>query len=247
MKIVVLASGSKGNSTYIEENNTRILIDLGLSLSYIEEKLNNIEVNPKDINYIIITHTHSDHIIGLKKFISKYNTQLIISPKMESEIRKQIKEPKLVYFKKEMDLEDLSIKIIKNSHDSESYGFILNEKVVYITDTGYINTKHFPLLENKEMYIIESNHDIEMLMNGKYPFYLKQRILSDKGHLSNEACSYYLSQLIGNNTKNIVLAHISEENNTPEIALNEIKTKIKSKKIYITAAFQNEPTEVFEI
>lgn len=247
MKIVVLASGSKGNSTYIENNDKKILIDLGVSLEYIEDKLNNINVDPKDINCILITHTHSDHIIGLSKFIKKYDTSILISPKMESEIIKKVKDPNIIYFNKEMDLDGLSIKIIKNSHDCDSFGFIINDKVVYITDTGYINSKHFPLISNKEVYILESNHDVEMLMNGSYPHYLKQRILSDKGHLSNEACSYYLSQLIGENTKYIILSHLSEENNTEEKALEELNNKIKNTKIKKIVAKQNVPTGVIEI
>ena len=247
MKVVVLASGSKGNSTYIEDNGIKILIDLGVSLNYVEENLKAINVNPKDINCILITHTHSDHISGLKSFVFKYDTSLLISPKMEPELLKFLKQPNLIYFKKEMDLDGLFIKIIKNSHDSESYGFIINEKLVYITDTGYLNSKHFPLISNKEMYILESNHDVEMLMNGKYPHYLKQRILSDKGHLSNEACSYYLSELIGENTKYIVLAHLSEENNTPMKALEELDKKIPNKNIKKIVANQTVPLEEIEI
>jgi phosphoribosyl 1,2-cyclic phosphodiesterase len=247
MKVVILASGSKGNSTYIEDNDTKLLIDIGVPLNYVEEKLKAIEVNPKDINCILITHTHSDHISGLKSFVSKYDTSVLISPKMEPNINNISSKINIIYFKKEMDINGTQIKIIKNSHDSESYGFIINEKLVYITDTGYLNSKHFPLISNKYMYIIESNHDIEMLMNGKYPHYLKHRILSDKGHLSNEACSKYLSELIGDNTKYIVLAHLSEENNTPEKALEELNNKIKDENIIKVVSSQTVPTEVFEI
>ncbi len=247
MKIAVLASGSKGNSTYIENNNKKILIDLGVSLEYIEDKLNKINVDPRDISCILITHTHSDHIQGLSKFIKKYDTSILISPKMEAEIIKKVNKPNIIYFNKEMDLDGLSIKIIKNSHDVDSFGFIINDKVVYITDTGYINSKHFSLISNKEVYILESNHDIEMLMNGNYPHYLKQRILSDKGHLSNEACSYYLSELVGSNTRYIVLSHLSEENNTEEKAIQELNKKLNSDKIIKIVAKQNIPTEVIEI
>jgi phosphoribosyl 1,2-cyclic phosphodiesterase len=247
MKIVVLASGSKGNSTYIEENNTKILIDLGVPYDYVEEKLKSINVNPKDINCILITHTHSDHISGLKNFIKNNETSILIAPSMENEIRKNVKNPNIVLFKKEIDLDGLSIKVIKNSHDSESYGFIINDKLVYITDTGYINSKHFPLLINKEMYIMESNHDVEMLMNGSYPHYLKQRILSDKGHISNDACSYYLSELVGDKTKYIVLAHLSQENNTEEKALEQLNNKITNNKIIKMIAHQTKASEVIEL
>lgn len=248
MKIVVLASGSKGNSTYIEHNNTKILIDFGVSSNYVEKKLKDINVDPKEIDLILITHTHSDHIAGLNTFIKKYDTTILISPTMEEAIKDIIKNPNLIYFKKEMNIDDnISIKIIKNSHDIDSYGFIINEKVVYITDTGYINSKHFKLIQNKEVYIIESNHDVEMLMKGRYPHYLKQRILSDKGHLSNEACGYYLSKVIGNKTKYIILAHLSEENNTSEKALEELNKKVIDDSIIKLVAKQKEPLEVIEI
>ena len=110
-------------------------------------------------------------------------------------------------------------------------GYIFEEdghSLVYITDTGYINAKNHQKLSNKNMYILESNHDIDMLMNNpKYPYHLKQRILGDKGHLSNKDCSYYLSKFISENTKCIILAHLSEHNNTPSLALEELKKTLK--------------------
>jgi phosphoribosyl 1,2-cyclic phosphodiesterase len=248
MKVTVLASGSKGNSTYIEEGNTKILIDLGISSNYVEEKLKSMDINPKDINAILITHTHTDHIAGLRTFYKKYKTPIFISPNMEKVIRENVTDPMISYIRKEMNIEDINIKVIKNSHDAESYGYILNDKLVYITDTGYINVKYFEMLSNKNMYILESNHDIEMLMNGSYPYHLKQRILSDKGHLSNKACSEYLSKLIGDNTKYIVLAHLSEENNTKDKALETLKEKIPDLEIEkIIISDQRENTEMVEV
>ena len=109
---------------------------------------------------------------------------------------------------------------IKTSHDApDSRGYIIisgDDSIVYITDTGYINKKYFDILSNRNVYVMESNHDIEMLNNGSYPFNLRQRILSDKGHLSNYDSAKYLSSFIGNNTKCIILAHLSEDNNTEE-------------------------------
>ena len=116
------------------------------------------------------------------------------------------------------------IKIIPTSHDAlTSNGYLIennNESLVYITDTGYINQRHLVYLKDKTYYILESNHDTERLIKGPYPEYLQRRILSDKGHLSNELCAGYLSRLIGPNTKKVVLAHLSETNNTEELALN---------------------------
>ena len=126
----------------------------------------------------------------------------------------------LIHFK------DLKINVIKTSHDVvDSVGYVIegdNRSIVYITDTGYINSKYFPILSNREVYIMESNHDIEMLNTGPYSFALRQRILGDKGHLSNYDCSRYLSSFIGAKTNTIILAHLSEENNTSELAYDTL-------------------------
>ena len=244
MKIKVLASGSKGNVTFIEYENTRILIDIGMATHYIEEKLREMEVSPRSIDGILITHTHSDHIVGLKVFEKKYNTTVYMSSKMSQ----TISVDNSVFITKEMTIKDISIKVIRTSHDTESYGYIINDELVYITDTGYINEKYFDMLKNKKAYIMESNHDIEKLMDGPYPYNLKRRILSDKGHLSNEMCSEYLSKLIGKNTKYVVLAHLSEINNSEELALNQFKSIKKNCTIEkVLIGRPKEPTELIEI
>ncbi len=247
MIISVLASGSKGNCTYVEYKDTKILIDIGMSCNYVENNLREIDVNPRDLDAILITHLHNDHIFGLKNFCKKFNTKVYISLKMEENVKALIEQSNIVYITKEMNVKDINIKVIKTSHDIESYGYILNDKLAYITDTGYINIKYFEMLKNKEMYIIESNHDIETLINGEYPYVLKQRILSDKGHLSNKDCSYYLSQLTGDKTRYVVLAHLSEANNTIEMALDEYFDKNKNKDIKVMVATQNERTKKIKI
>ena len=139
------------------------------------------------------------------------------------------------------------------SHDVPCNGILIKEnkkELVYITDTGYINNKVLEKLKDKDIYIMESNHDIEKLRNGKYPFFLKQRILGDKGHLSNEMASKYLLKLVGNNTKYIVLAHLSEENTTEDLALSTIQSEFKKsnkriKNLYI--AKQDESLEKIEV
>jgi phosphoribosyl 1,2-cyclic phosphodiesterase len=153
------------------------------------------------------------------------------------------------YYGELTKINDIDIRIIKTSHDApDSVGFLINDNLVYITDTGYLNNKYIPLLSNKNTYIMESNHDIEMLYNGRYPYHLKKRIASDIGHLSNIDASNYLLKLIGDNTKYIVLAHLSEENNTKDKALETIKSVIENTdNLNILAASQDERTEVIEI
>ena len=244
MKVKVLASGSKGNVTYVEDGNTRILIDIGMRCIYVEEKLKEMDVNPKNIDAILITHTHADHIQGLKTFARKYNTKVYISPKMESEIEAK----NICYLTKEMTIGDIDIKVFKTSHDVPSYGYIIQDELVYITDTGYINNKYFDMLKNKKIYIMESNHDIEMLEVGPYPYHLKQRVWSDKGHLSNKMSSEYLSEFIGDNTYAVVLAHLSEINNKEELALQEFNEKENNRRVEkLIVARQKEPTELIVV
>lgn len=252
MKAIVLSSGSKGNTTYIETNETKILIDAGNTCKYILEKLSEYNINPKSIDAIFITHTHIDHIKGLPVLLKKINPSVYITEKMHPymeylENYHIIKEDKVI-------IKDMVIEVIKTSHDTEdSVGYIVNNQdksIVYITDTGYINQKYFETLKNKDIYIMESNHDIEMLNNSSYPFATRQRILSDKGHLSNYDSAKYLSKFIGNKTKYILLAHLSEENNTKELAYNTLinrleKENIQFKNIIITN--QNKETDFITI
>ncbi len=228
MKVCVLSSGSKGNTTYIECGNTKILIDAGNSCKYIVDKLKEIGINGKDIDAIFMTHTHSDHIKGLKVFANRFNPLIFVTKDMLVDLD-YISNYSIIA-KNEFNFKDIDIEVIKTSHDAPgSVGYIFNgddKSVVYITDTGYINNKYFDLLKNRNVYILESNHDIEMLNNGRYPFRLRQRILSDKGHLSNYDSARYLSSFIGDKTKCIVLAHLSEENNTYELAYNELVERL---------------------
>lgn len=249
MKICVLASGSKGNCTLIQTENTNTLIDIGMSNLYIEKQLNSLGINPDTINAVFITHTHVDHIAGLKVFIKKHNPIVYLTKKMYDELKDIVNE--YIILEDDVFIDDLTVKYFKTSHDaSDSVGYIFssaNKEFVYVTDTGYINTKYFKLLSNKDIYVFESNHDVQLLMdNPNYPYQTKQRILSDKGHLSNKDSSYYLSKLIGDKTKHIVLAHLSEQNNDADLAISTLKDKIGSN-IDIRIATQDEKTELIEV
>ena len=252
MTVSVLSSGSKGNTTFIQTNNTKILIDAGNTSKYILEKLNEINVDPTTIDAILITHTHIDHVKGLPVLLKKINPCVYITQKMLKEL--EYLENYSIINTDKIKIKDLDIDVIKTSHDTEdSIGYIVNnddKSIVYITDTGYINQKYFNILSNRNVYIMESNHDIEMLNNSKYPFALRQRILSDKGHLSNYDSAKYISKFIGSKTKYVLLAHLSEENNTEELALETLDKRLKKEKIAIDniiIAKQNQATDLINI
>ena len=253
MRVCVLSSGSKGNSTYIETKNHKILVDIGTSSLYVENSLRSIGVEPKDIDIVLITHAHVDHVNGLRVFSKKYKPLVYISEKILKESNLRIEN---VSSEEEINIdEDIKIKSIPLSHDVKDIkGYIIeedNSSFVYITDTGYINEKNYKYIKNKSIYVFESNHDVEMLMNNpKYPHQTKIRILSDRGHLSNKDSAYYLSKLIGSNTKQIVLAHLSEQNNTEELALNTLKEILNKKSINfrsIDVARQNQISKVYNV
>lgn len=253
MKVCVLASGSKGNCTYVETSTHRILIDIGTTCLNIEKKLKEKDIAPSSIDMVLVTHAHTDHIAGLPVFLKKHNPKVYITEKIEKEAHLKLSEP--IYIDKDIELDGIKIKVLKTSHDvDDSNGYIIEEgtsSMVYITDTGYVNERYHDLLSNRSFYVFESNHDVERLMNNpNYPHQTKIRILSDRGHLSNKDSAYYLAKFIGKDTKYVVLAHLSEQNNTPELALESLKEELKEhSKTFsnILVAKQREATELFEI
>lgn len=224
MKITNLASGSKGNATLIELSDKNILIDIGLPLSNLEKRLG--RPFPK-IDILIITHTHADHIKGINSIIKKQNPDIYT---IENDLKEKTTSKKIKN-ESQITIENLYIELFNLSHDVPCAGVYIkykNKEIVYITDTGYVKDKILKQYKNKDIYIIESNYEEEMLRNGSYPHHLKQRIRSDKGHISNEDSCRYLKKLIGDKTKYILLAHLSEENNSPEIVDKRVDKVISS-------------------
>ena len=235
MKVTVLASGSKGNSALVETIDKIILIDAGLPFVNLEKRLD--RKFPK-IDVLILTHSHTDHTKGMGSVIKKFKPLILTR---SEEVINELGDLN-VYSDDELVFEDTSVSLFPLSHDTPCSGVLIKEEdkeLVYITDTGYINRRILTKIKDKDIYVMESNHDVEMLRNGRYPFFLQQRILGDKGHLSNEDSCMYLNEVIGPRTKYIVLAHLSEENNTEDMVKEASKSlKKRVKKIYI--ARQNE-------
>lgn len=252
MKVKVLASGSKGNCTYIETKKSKILIDIGITYQHLASELAPLNRTPNDLDAILITHTHSDHIKGLQGLVRKTNLPVYVSEKMMVDLQEKIPVTVCRYLEEHFFLNDIEVEIMHISHDVDSVGYILsNDKtsIVYVTDTGYINRRYLNRMKNKDLYIIESNHDEKMLMDGPYPFILKQRVLSDKGHLSNHTAAKYLQEIVGDKTKYIILAHISENNNTEELAYQTTKEVLEENHLDkpIIVAKQHESLETIEV
>ena len=254
MLVSVLASGSEGNCTFIQTKSKKILIDIGMNYKYISEKLSELNVLPSEIDYVFITHTHADHTGAMKVFFKNNTPYVFLDEKMLKELTFLQDYPNLCFDKGPINFDTLTVEIIKTSHDAPgSRGYIFKEdgkSAVYITDTGYINHKLFDQLSNHTLYVFESNHDVEMLMHGKYPPWLKSRIRGDEGHLSNQQSAFYLSKLIGENTKEVILAHLSKENNNPELAVNTLRESLTSNGIEfdnIVVAKQRERVDCVEV
>lgn len=227
-RLCPLFSGSNGNSIYIGSGNTGILIDVGRSAKQIEEAIKRSEIDINGIKAIFVTHEHSDHIKGLRVFASRYGIDVYSSKgTIEAmEYKGGILCDKFCYRVIPDDgryIEDIFVKSFPTSHDcKDSVGYVINtgdgRKITIATDIGYISDQVRAAIEGCDLLFIESNHDVNMLRNGPYPYYLKRRILSDKGHLSNEACAKELPKFAKKGTTRFMLAHLSTENNIPELA-----------------------------
>ena len=215
MKFNIIASGSKGNATIIRHNNTNILIDMGISLTRLKEGLSEFGLGVEDITAALFTHDHADHISGIK----------FISPKIQYALRGTLSST-LTHVIELFDpfvIGDITVTAFPTSHDATNpCGFVLeagNEKLTYVTDTGTFLEESKNIASNPDYLIIESNHDIKMLLKTNRTYELKMRIMSEHGHLCNEDSAITTLELIGPKTKEIYLAHLSEEANTPETAL----------------------------
>ena len=236
MRVCNLSSGSDGNLTYIETLNAKILLDAGLSASEITKRLALLRVTPEEIDAILITHEHCDHIKGLDVFASKYHTKVYVHNKGLWALKSKLKKCDQIQFMPfdDMDfyIKDLLVTNFPLSHDSEyCSGYSFKEKtkkVSILTDLGYTNNEILSKIAGSVLVYIEANHDIDMLKNNpSYPLVLKQRILGKRGHLSNVACAEAVEYLARTCTKQVMLAHLSRENNTPELAYGTVCAYLK--------------------
>ncbi len=245
--ITALYSGSKGNSVLIESENAKILIDAGKSARALCTALSEIGTSIDEIDAIFITHEHRDHISALEILLKNHKIPVHI---VGASARKLLLKGLSVYEELicthtpifSVEIGNMKITSFPTPHDSEfsvGYTVKIGEKTIgYATDIGYVTSEIKEALCGCESVVLECNHDEEMLMNGPYPYDLKLRIRSNKGHLSNVACADFASELCFVGTKNILLAHLSEENNEPALAFDEVWSAIADDSVNLKVASQ---------
>ena len=225
-----LASGSSGNAALLSCDGTHLLIDMGISCRRICQSLAQLGLRPEDLTAVLITHEHTDHIGGLATYIKKYRTPIICTPGTSRQLHYRLAgiTPLLrsIPFCQQESLGSVAVTALPTSHDcnaSAAYRIDTPDgTLAYLTDTGYIPGETAHAMLGAEMLILESNHDVEMVRSGPYPYSLKQRILGPQGHLSNDVAARFAADSAKAGTRDIILAHLSEENNTPQMALNAV-------------------------
>lgn len=226
MRVINLGSGSKGNCSFVSAGNTKILVDAGFTLAEIAKRLDFIGEKPEDIDAILITHEHVDHVKGFVTFLKKHKARGYIHQTCFEEIKDSIPE---VLIDKISVIQDYSFSIneirvipFDLPHDSVwCVGYMLeyrSKKVAFVTDLGYLPMQALEMVSGCSLIYLESNHDKKMLMACHYPYIVKQRIMSDHGHLSNEQAAAIILELAKRGTKYFVLSHISENSNNLETA-----------------------------
>jgi len=238
MRVINLSSGSDGNLTYLENDGVKVLIDAGLCCSEIVKRLSLIGVSPTEIDAIFITHEHFDHTKGVDVFASKYNTPVYAHEKvwvsMDDKLRR-ISSLNRKAFTDNFNFKDLTVLPVEVPHDVVCFGYSFakdDKKVSILTDLGHTNDRILTSIANSQLVYLESNYDRQMLINGtKYPLSLKRRIDGPNGHLSNDASAEAVEFLLATGTRQIVLSHLSKENNSPDLAYTYMCSKLRERGI----------------
>ena len=226
MKVCVLGSGSKGNCTLVQSGRTTLLIDVGFSGKEIERRMAEIGIHSDGIDAILVTHEHHDHISGVGVLSRRINIPVYANPATHRASSKRV--GKLFSANdfttgEKFTLGDLEIHPFRVSHDTaDPVGYVISDGEVsmgYCTDTGKVTTLIEHHLKRCDLLVLESNHDPVMLREGPYPLYLQQRVRSNQGHLANEDAGKLLKKLAGGRLRHVILAHLSEVNNHPELAM----------------------------
>lgn len=259
IRFCTLYSSSSGNSVFISDGSTNLLVDAGVSASKIVNALGDIGVSPEEIDGILVTHEHSDHIAGVGVLTRKYRIPVYANEKTIAAMQISSSAPskdciRTIVTGESFKIRSAEVRAFKTPHDavnSVGYTVIVEDtKLGVSTDTGCITKPMLTALAGCDAVVIESNHDVDMLKNGPYPYILKKRILSDNGHLSNENGAWLATQLALWGTKHIVLGHLSDKNNTPDRAFEASRKMLSengfkvNEDVTLSVAMKNEITEI---
>lgn len=238
LRFSVLASGSSGNALYIATDKQRLLVDCGLSGKKLEALLKKVDGDPHGLDGILVTHEHIDHVKGLGVFARRYQLPVYANEKTWKAIEDMhIEMPggqKFIFGTESVQsFGDLDVESFGVSHDAAEPMFFVfhyeGRKLVLATDLGYVSERIKGMIQNADTYIFEANHDIGMLMSGRYPWNVKRRILGDLGHISNEDSALALADVVGERTKGIYLAHLSRDNNMKDLARLSVKQTLEAR------------------
>lgn len=231
MRCSVLASGSTGNAVYVEGGGTRLLIDAGIGIRQLESSLARLGVSGRRLDALLVTHEHTDHIKGVPAAVRKWSVPVYASEGTLNRVSQSWKGEgpvvtRTVRSGTPFALGGLVVEPFPLSHDAdEPLGFCVHgdgEKLVLMTDCGYVSERVREVTRGANAYVLETNHDVELLRTGPYPWHLKRRILGDRGHLSNEYAAEYLLEVLTEDTGLVYLAHLSQENNRPDLAAGAV-------------------------
>lgn len=247
LKFSVLASGSTGNAIYVETEEHSFLVDAGMSGKQMEALIAKIERDMGKLSGLLVTHEHSDHIKGVGILARKYKLPIYANAKTWSAMDGLIGEvPTEQKFTFDMEsvksFGSLDIESFGVSHDAAEPMFYIfhheGKKLVIVTDTGYVSDRMKGIISNADAFVFESNHDVQMLRMGRYPWNIKRRILSDVGHVSNEDAAIAMSDVVGDQTKRIYLAHLSLDNNMKDLAKMAVTQTLQSRGIIVGEQFE---------
>lgn len=265
MRMMSIASGSSGNCIYIGTDNAHILVDAGISKKRIVEGLKLLDLSLDDIDAIVVTHEHDDHIRGIG-VVERQSMTPVYGTNGTLEYIKGYqplgKLPEGIYHSvvpgNDFLVKDIRISPVSISHDAvDPVAYVFSnedKKIGVLTDIGHYDSNLLESFQNLNAMLIESNHDVNMLMTGPYPYYLKQRILGNRGHLSNESCGRMLGELLNDKLENILLGHLSKENNFPDLAYETVRMEInlsdssyKADDFNICVAGRDKPSDIISV
>lgn len=250
------ASGSSGNAALLVSGGVRLLIDIGISRRRVCQSLADAGVSPEELTAIALTHEHVDHVSGLGMYIKKYSTPILCSPAAGRQLDYRME--RVGGFLRPLKMgerlglgEGVSLTLHPTSHDSPGSAAVRVETpdgvLAVLTDTGIIPEETWDALLGADILLLESNHDVEMVRAGRYPYYLKQRVLGPEGHLSNADAAGYAAASVRAGTRTVLLAHLSEENNIPALAQRVVENAVASTglPVRITVVPRKTASEVF--